>query len=72
MSELSELERLISICLIQEDAEAIYSLLKTERDSIFTLGVTPYYVLFVQSCQEYIGKNFRKLQVQVGHPHGKN
>lgn len=58
MSELSELERLISIRLIQEDAEAIYSLLKTERDSIFTLGVTPYYVLFVQSCQEYIGKNF--------------
>ena len=64
MSELSELERLISIRLIQEDAEAIYSLLKTERDSIFTLGVTPYYVLFVQSCQEYIGKNFKSESLQ--------
>jgi hypothetical protein len=54
MSELSETERLISICIIQEDAEAIYSLLKTERDPIFAMEVIPYYVLFVQSCQEYM------------------
>lgn len=58
MSELSELERLISIRIIQEDAEAIYSLLKTERDSIFALEIIPYYVLFVQSCQEYLGENY--------------
>lgn len=58
MSELSELERLISIRIIQEDAEAIYSLLKTERDSIFAMEIIPYYVLFVQSCQEYLGENF--------------
>lgn len=58
MSELSELERLISIRIMQEDAEAIYSLLKTERDSIFTMEIVPYYVLFIQSCQEYMGKNF--------------
>ena len=43
---------------MQEDAEAIYSLMKTERDSIFAMGIIPYYVLFVQSCQEYMGENF--------------
>jgi hypothetical protein len=58
MSELSEIERLLSIRIMQEDAEAIYSLLKTERDSVFAMEVIPYYVLFVQSCQEYMGKNF--------------
>lgn len=58
VSELSKLERLISIRIIQEDVEAIYSLLKTERDSIFAMEVIPYYVLFVQSCQEYMEKNF--------------
>lgn len=58
MSKLSELERLISIRIIQEDTEAIYSLLETERDATFAMGIIPYYVLFVQSCQEYMGKNF--------------
>ena len=58
MSELSELERLISIRIIQEDAEVIYSLLKTERNSIFSMEIIPYYALFVQSCQEYMGENF--------------
>lgn len=58
MSELSKLERLISIRIIREDAEAIYSLLKTERDSIFAMEIIPYYVLFVQSCQEYMENNF--------------
>lgn len=58
VSELSKLERLISIRIIQEDVEAIYSLLKTETDSIFAMEVIPYYVLFVQSCQEYMEKNF--------------
>ena len=58
MSELSKLERLISIRIMQEDAEAIYSLLQTERDSVFAMEIVPYYVLFVQSCQEYMGENF--------------
>ena len=58
MSELSEIERLISIRIMQEDAEAIYSLLQTERDFIFAMEIIPYYVLFVQSCQEYMGENF--------------
>lgn len=58
MGNISELERLISIRIMQEDAEAIYSLLSTEKDSIFAMEIIPYYALFVQSCQEYMGKNF--------------
>lgn len=58
MSELSKLERLISIRIIQEDAEAIYSLLTTEKDSIFNMEIIPYYALFVQSCQEYMGQKY--------------
>lgn len=58
MENISELERLISIRIMQEDAETIYSLLSTERDSIFTLEIIPYYALFVQSCQEYMGGHF--------------
>lgn len=57
MGELTEYERLISIRIMQEDAESIYSLLKTERDSIFAMEIIPYYALFVQSCQEYMGEN---------------
>ncbi|MBQ8616828.1 MAG: hypothetical protein IJ418_04870, partial [Clostridia bacterium] len=58
MDNISELERLISIRIMQEDAEAIFSLLSTERDSIFVMGIIPYYALFVQSCQEFMDKNF--------------
>lgn len=58
MSSLSELEHLISIRIIQEDAESIYSLLASERNSVFSMGVIPYYALFVQSCQEFMGENF--------------
>lgn len=58
MDNISELERLISIRIMQEDAEAIFSLLSTERDSIFAMEIIPYYALFVQSCQEYMGQNF--------------
>lgn len=56
--DISELERLISIRVIQEDAEAIFSLLSSERDSIFAMEIIPYYALFVQSCQEYMGDTF--------------
>ena len=52
------LEELVSVRIIQEDAETIYSLLQTERDAVFSMEVIPYYVLFVQSCQEYMGENF--------------
>lgn len=58
MCEVSMLEKLVSVRIIQEDVETIYSLLQTERDSIFSMEVIPYYVLFVQSCQEYMGENF--------------
>jgi len=58
MSELSDFEHLISIRIIQEDAESIYSLLQTEKDSIFAMEVIPYFALFVQACQEYMGENF--------------
>lgn len=58
MCEISALEKLVTVRIIQNDAETIYSLLQTERDSIFSMGVIPYYVLFVQSCQEYMGVNF--------------
>lgn len=58
MDNISELEQLISIRIIHEDAEAISSLISSERDSIFTMEIIPYYALFVQSCQEYIDKNF--------------
>lgn len=57
MSELAELERLISIRIMQEDAESIYSLIQTERDSVFTMEMIPYYALFVQAFQEYWGEN---------------
>lgn len=57
-NELIEYERLISIRIMQEDAESIYSLLQTERDFIFSMEIIPYYALFVQSCQEYMGENF--------------
>lgn len=58
MCEISMLEELVSVRIIQEDAETIYSLLQTERDAVFSMEVIPYYVLFVQSCQEYMGENF--------------
>lgn len=48
-----ELERVIAIRIMQEDAEAIYSLMTTERNSIFAMEIIPYYALFVQSCKEY-------------------
>lgn len=58
MNNIPELEKLVSIRIIQEDAEAIYSLLSSERDSIFAIEIIPYYALFVQSCQEYMGENY--------------
>lgn len=56
MDKLTEIERLVSIGIIQEDAESIYSLLQTEEDPIFCMEIIPYYALFIQSCQEYMGK----------------
>lgn len=55
---LPEEEQLISIKIIQQDAEAIYSLMANERDPIFSMCIIPYYALFVQSCQEFMGDNF--------------
>jgi len=36
-----EEERLISLLIIQEDIEAIYSLLSSERDPVFSLEILP-------------------------------
>lgn len=58
MRELAEYERLISIRIMQEDSESIYSLLQTEKDSVFSMEIIPYYALFIQSCREYMGENF--------------
>ena len=55
MNTIVELERMVSNRIIQEDTEAIFSLLSSERDPIFSLEIIPYYALFVQSCQEYFG-----------------
>ncbi|MSA00226.1 hypothetical protein GKG47_07595 [Lactonifactor sp. BIOML-A3] len=55
---LYDLEKLITVRLMQEDTETVYSLLKTERDPIFAMGILPYYAMFVQSCQEYMGEIF--------------
>ncbi len=55
--ELLNIEQFISVKLIQEDAESILSLLKTERDSIFCMEIIPYYALFIQSFEEFIDKS---------------
>ena len=60
--ELKEYERLISIRIMKEDVEAIYSLIQTERNSIFRMEIIPYYALFIQSCQEYMEKIFCRIQ----------
>lgn len=65
MNNISELERLISIRIIQEDTETISSLMSSERDSIFAMEVIPYYALFVQSCQEYMGKDFLSEEIAL-------
>ena len=55
--ELKDYERLISIRIIKEDVESIYSLIQTERNSIFSMEIIPYFALFIQSCQEYMGED---------------
>ena len=56
-NKLINVEKLITRRIIQEDAETIFSLFKTENNSIFSMGNFPYYALFIQSCQEYIRKS---------------
>ena len=57
MGNLAEIERFVSICLMKQDCDTIFSLLQTEHDPIFAMEVVPYYALFIQSCQEFIGQN---------------
>ena len=52
-----EEEGLVSLLIVQEDIEAIYSLMSSERDPVFSLEILPYYALFVNECQSYMGKN---------------
>ncbi len=81
---LPEIEKMIEIRIIQEDAETIFSLMKTERNPIFAMMIMPYYALFVQSCQEYMGeiyiegvtgeriKNIRNYLKTYGNTFGKS
>ena len=55
---LYQLEKGITVRIIQEDMESIYSLMCTEKDSIFSMAILPYYALFVQACQEYMGEEY--------------
>lgn len=55
---MESLEKMITIYIMQEDVESICSLISTERDPIFAMAIIPYYALFIQSCQEYIGEIF--------------
>lgn len=55
---MENLEKMITAHIMQEDAETIFSLMKTERDPIFAMEIIPYYALFIQSCQEYMGETF--------------
>lgn len=55
---MNALEKLITVRIMQEDTETIFSLLKNIRDPIFAMEIMPYCALFVQSCQEYMGETF--------------
>lgn len=56
--KMENLEKMITVRIMQEDAESIFSLMKTERDPVFAMEIIPYYALFIQSCQEYVGEIF--------------
>lgn len=57
MSSVSnEIKIIIETSIIRVDVESIFSLMETERDPIFCLSIIPYYALFVQECQNYIGE----------------
>ena len=55
---LYQLEKEITVRIIQEDMESIYSLMCTEKDPIFSMAILPYYALFVQACQAYMGEEY--------------
>lgn len=44
---MENLEKMITVRIMQEDAETIFSLMKTERDPIFVMEIIPYYALFI-------------------------
>lgn len=55
---LYDVEKKITVRIIQEDMESIHSLMSSERDPIFCMAIIPYYALFVQACQEYMGETY--------------
>lgn len=55
---IKALEKIITIRIMQEDAETIFSLINTEKNPIFAMAIIPYYALFIQSVQEYMGGIF--------------
>mgnify|MGYP005760717681 CR=1 FL=1 len=41
--KMENLEKMITVRIMQEDAESIFSLMKTERDPVFAMEIIPYY-----------------------------
>lgn len=55
-SVLPEVEKIVSIKILQNDIESAYSMLSTERDSIFAMEIVPYLALLVRECQNFMGE----------------
>lgn len=55
---LKKLEKIITIRIMHEDAETVFSLIQTERNPIFSIEIILYYALFIQSCQENLNEIF--------------
>ena len=51
---MENLEKMITVRIMQEDAETIFSLMKTERDPIFVMEIIPYYqeVISIENIQK--------------------
>ena len=49
--KMENLEKMITVRIMQEDAESIFSLMKTERDPVFAMEIIPYYALFIRKRQ---------------------
>lgn len=64
---LEILEKYITILVMHEDVETICSLMQSERDPIFGMEILPYYALFIQSFQEYMGETFldKKFAIKI-------
>ena len=62
---LYEIEKEVTVRIIQEDMESIYSLMLTEKDPIFSMASIPYYALFVQACQHNSSRHRKNRKANV-------